>query len=345
MTFQAGSLVAARGREWVVLPESTDDFLVLRPLGGTEDDVAGVLPAVERVTPAAFPPPSPDDLGDQTSAGLLRSALQIGFRSTTGPFRSLAGLAVEPRSYQLVPLLMAMRQETVRLLISDDVGIGKTIEAGMIATELLALGEARAMTVLCSPALAEQWRSELREKFGLEAELVLSSTVRRLERGLIGDETIFQRYPVTVVSTDFIKSDRRRHEFIRTCPDLVVIDEVHTAVAGGGPGGRARHQRYELVKALAEDPARHLILMSATPHSGDEEAFRNLLGLLHPRLATVDLERTEGRSLLAQHFVQRRRADIRKYLDEETPFPQDRETREQPYVLSKTYRAVFSTLR
>ena len=60
------------------------------------------------------------------------------------------------------------------------------------------------MTVLCSPALAEQWRSELREKFGLEAELVLSSTVRRLERGLIGDETIFQRYPVTVVSTDFI---------------------------------------------------------------------------------------------------------------------------------------------
>lgn len=341
MTFQAGSLVAARGREWVVLPESTDDFLVLRPLGGTEDDVAAVLPAVERVTPAAFPPPSPDDLGDQTSAGLLRSALQIGFRSTTGPFRSLAGLAVEPRSYQLVPLLMAMRQETVRLLISDDVGIGKTIEAGMIATELLALGEARAMTVLCSPALAEQWRSELREKFGLEAELVLSSTVRRLERGLIGDETIFQRYPVTVVSTDFIKSDRRRHEFIRTCPDLVVIDEVHTAVAGGGPGGRARHQRYELVEALAEDLARHLILMSATPHSGDEEAFRNLLGLLDPRLATVDLERTEGRSLLARHFVQRRRADIRKYLDEETPFPQDRETREQPYVLSKTYRAVF----
>ena len=236
---------------------------------------------------------------------------------------------------------MAMRQETVRLLISDDVGIGKTIEAGMIATELLALGEARAMTVLCSPALAEQWRSELREKFGLEAELVLSSTVRRLERGLIGDESIFQRYPVTVVSTDFIKSDRRRHEFIRTCPELVIIDEVHTAVAGGGPGGRARHQRYELVKALAADLSRHLILMSATPHSGDEEAFRNLLGLLDPRLGTVDLERTEGRSLLAQHFVQRRRADIRKYLDEETPFPQDRETREQPYVLSKTYRAVF----
>ena len=76
--------------------------------------------------------------------------------------------------------MMALRQDVVRLLISDDVGIGKTIEAGLIAAELLALGDARALTVLCSPALAEQWQGELREKFGLEAELVLPSTVRRL---------------------------------------------------------------------------------------------------------------------------------------------------------------------
>ena len=281
MAFQAGSLVAARGREWVVLPDSTDDFLILRPLGGTDDDVAAILPAVERVTAASFPPPSPADLGDQTSAALLRTALQIGFRSSAGPFRSLAGLAVEPRAYQLVPLLMALRQETVRMLIADDVGIGKTIEAGLIAAELLALGEAKAMTVLCSPALAEQWRTELRQKFGLEAELVLPSTVRRLERSRIGSESIFERYPVTVVSTDFIKSDRRRYEFLRTCPDLVIVDEVHTCVADGGQSGKARTQRYDLMRDLAKDATRHLILVSATPHSGKEEAFRNLLGLLH----------------------------------------------------------------
>lgn len=339
--FEPGSLVSARGRDWVVLPESSADVLVVRPLGGTEDDVAAVLPGVEPVTSASFPPPTPDDLGDQHSASLLRSAMRIGFRSTAGPFRSLAGLAVEPRAYQLVPLLMALRQETVRLLISDDVGIGKTIEAGLIAAELLTLGDAQRMTVLCSPSLAEQWRDELREKFGLEAELVLPSTVRRLERSIAGSESIFDLHPVTVVSTDFIKSERRRYEFLRTCPELVVVDEAHTCVADGGPGGKARTQRYELVKALAEDSSRHLLLVTATPHSGKEEAFRNLLGLLDPVLATIDLEKAGGRERLAKHFVQRRRADIRKYLDEETPFPKDRETKEEPYALSKEYKALF----
>ena len=125
---------------------------------------------------------------------------------------------------------------------------------------------------------------------------MLPSTVRRLERGLIGAESIFERYPITVVSTDFIKSARRRHEFLRTCPDLVIIDEVHTCVADSTSTGSGRTQRYELMRDLAADPSRHLILASATPHSGKDEAFRNLLGLLKPELATVDLEkkRTEN---------------------------------------------------
>src|SRR5690606_27526197 len=202
-TYAVGSLVQARGRDWVVLPGSDAVMLVLRPLGGGEDDIAGVLPSLEDVRPASFPPPSPEDLGDDRSARLLRDALRIGFRSTGGPFRCLAGLAVSPRPYQLVPLLLALRQDTVRLLIADDVGIGKTIEAGLVAAELLAQGSARRLTVLCPPSLATQWQQELSEKFGMDAELVLPGTVRRLERTLTGDESIFTRYPVTVVSTDF----------------------------------------------------------------------------------------------------------------------------------------------
>ncbi len=336
--FAVGSLVAARGREWVVLPDSSDDFLVLRPLGGTADDIAGVLPAIEPVTAASFPPPTVDDLGDAESARLLRSALQIGFRSSAGPFRSLAAIAVEPRAYQLVPLLMALRQDTVRLLIADDVGIGKTIEASLIASELLTIGDARRLAVLCSPALAEQWAGELRGKFGLEAELVLPSTVRRLERQCISGESIFERFPITVISTDFIKSDRRRNEFLRTCPDLVIVDEAHTCVADGGLGGKSRTQRYELVRALARDTTRHLLLVTATPHSGKDAAFRNLIGLLDPELHTVDLDQTRGRELLARHLVQRRRADIRQFLDEHTPFPSDRQSKEVAYRLSPAYR-------
>ncbi len=340
-TFAVGTLVAARGREWVVLPDSAEDFLVLRPLGGIDDDIAGVFPSLEKVTPASFPPPLPNDLGDHQSAKLLRTALQLGFRSSAGPFRAMASIAVEPRAYQLVPLLMALRQEVVRLLIADDVGIGKTVEAGLIATELLAAGDARGLVVLCSPALAEQWADELRSKFGLEAALVLPSTVRGLERQTMVDESIFERFPVTVVSTDFIKSDRRRNEFLRTCPDLVIVDEAHTAVTDGGLTGKARSQRYKLVKALAHDEERHLLLVTATPHSGKEETFRNLLGLLEPDLHDVNLDSQKGRERLAQYFVQRRRADIRRYLDQNTPFPSDRLSKEVPYALHAEYRDLF----
>jgi superfamily II DNA or RNA helicase len=341
-TYSPGSLVRARGREWVVLPDSDPELLVLRPLGGGDDDTAAVLPALESVEPASFSPPTADDLGDAASARLLRTALRIGFRSSAGPFRSLASLAVEPRTYQFVPLMLALRQETVRLLVADDVGIGKTIEAGLIAAELLAQGEAKRLAVLCSPALAEQWQRELREKFGIDAELVLPSTTRRLARDLLLNESLFDKYPYVVVSTDFIRSPNRRHEFLNHCPELVIVDEAHSAVAdGAGGGAKARTQRFDLLTDLAQDAARHLILVTATPHSGKDEGFRNLLGLLDPALATANLEDRKGREQLAKHFVQRRRADIRKYLDEETAFPKDRESKEAAYALTPEYAAFF----
>ena len=251
--FQVGGLVQARGREWVVLPQSEPPgFLVLRPLGGGDDEVAGVFPALEQVSPATFEAPDPGDAGTAVSAGLLRTALRIGFRASAGPFRSLARLAVEPRAYQLVPLLMALRQETVRLLIADDVGIGKTVEAGLIGAELLEQGDATGLAVLCGPALAEQWQRELATKFGIHAELVLPGTIRRLERGLLQGETLFDRYPHIVVSTDFIKRPGLREQFWHGCPDLLIIDEAHTCVSDG-TGGRSRMLRHELVKGLAKD--------------------------------------------------------------------------------------------
>ncbi|NUV67926.1 DEAD/DEAH box helicase [Streptomyces sp. CAI-121] len=356
LTYTAGSLVAARGREWVVLPESAAEMLVLRPLGGSEDDIAAVFPAFEEVRPAEFAAPSPSDVGDQRSAGLLRTALRIGFRSGAGPFRSLASIAVEPRAYQLVPLLMALRQRTVRLLISDDVGIGKTIEAGLIAKELLAQGEATRLTVLCSPSLAEQWQSELREKFGIEAELVLASTVSRLERGLDLGQSLFDKHPYTIISTDFIKSTRHREDFVRHCPDLVIVDEAHSCVtaddAGQGAASGTNQLRHELLRKVSADADRHLLLLTATPHSGKESAFRNLLGLVRPELAALDLESPAGRAKLAEHFVARKRADVREYLTKEdgladdslvqrTAFPSDRWTKDEPYKLTPEYRALL----
>ncbi len=349
MAYAPGSLVRARGREWVVLPESTDDWLLLRPLGGTDREIAGLyLPLEgEEVQSAIFDLPDPNQPGDFRACRLLRDAVRLGFRSSAGPFRSFARLAVEPRPYQLVPLLMALRLDPVRLLIADDVGIGKTIEAGLIAREMLDRGEVRRLAVLCPPHLAEQWQAELATKFHIEAALVLPGTVAQLERNTAVGQSLFELYPFVIVSTEYIKSSRRRDEFVRTCPELVIVDEAHTcAFSAENRGGR--HLRHQLLKALSQSPQRHLILVTATPHSGDEGAFRSLLGLLRPELGRLpdDLagkENERERRQVAQHLVQRRRADVRDYMDADTLFP-EREEGEASYTLGSEYKKLFNTV-
>lgn len=343
-TFAVGSLVRARGREWVVLPDSKDELLILRPLGGSDDEVAGVYMPLEPVEPATFDLPDPARVGDHRACRLLRDAARLASRAGAGPFRSLARIAVEPRPYQLVPLLMALRLDPVRLLIADDVGIGKTVEAALIARELLDRGEIGRLAVLCPPHLAEQWQTELREKFHIDAELVLARTASRLERGLHVGESLFDIHPHVIVSMDFIKSDQRRDEFVRACPELVIVDEAHTCAFGDDSRG-GRHQRHQLVTRLAADPERHLILVTATPHSGKEDAFRSMLAFLDPSFRDLPAElggkaNEAHRRRLARHFVQRRRADIEAFLDTETPFPKRLE-REETYALSKPYRALF----
>lgn len=342
--FTVGSLVRARGREWVVLPGSEDDWILARPLGGTDEEETGICTALEPVVPATFELPDPNRLGDDQSCRLLRDAVRLSVRAGAGPFRSFARLAVDPRPYQLVPLLMALKLDPVRLLIADDVGVGKTIEAALIAAELLARGEATRLAVLCPPHLAEQWRDELADKFNLEAELILPSTAGRLLRECFFGQSIFEVRKLMVVSTDFIKSDRRRDEFIRACPELVIVDEVHTcASVDKGRGGR--HQRFELIQKLAKNPNRNMIFVSATPHSGNEESFRSLLSLLDPSFSDPQTElggkaNEQFRRKLAEHFIQRRRGDIRAYLDADTPFPR-REEIEVGYKLSPGYRRLF----
>lgn len=343
MSYAVGSLVKVRDREWVVLPGSNDDYLIVKPLGGTEDEITGIHLSLEEVAPARFDLPNPNDIGDYHSCRLLRDAIRLSSRSSVGPFRSLARIAVDLRPYQFVPLLMALRLEPVRLCIADDVGIGKTIEACLIARELLDRGEIQRIAVLCPPHLAEQWQKELREKFHIPAELVLPSTASRLERYCQIGQSLFDVYPFVVVSLDFIKSDRRRNDFIRACPEFVIVDEAHTCAFGfEGRGGR--HQRYQLVKELAEDNNRHMIFVTATPHSGKEETFRSLLTFLNKDFANLptDLSGKENepyRRKLAQYFVQRRRKDIEHFLTE-TIFP-TREEAEETYSLSPHYRQLF----
>src|SRR5918911_4166175 len=119
-----GSLVRARGRDWVVLPPTDADVLTLRPITGGEEDTVGIfLPLEGRdVHPSSFGPPDPQHAGDATGAALLLDAARLSLRSGATPFRSLGRLSFSPRPYQFVPLMLALRQQPVRLVIADDVG-------------------------------------------------------------------------------------------------------------------------------------------------------------------------------------------------------------------------------
>ncbi|WP_228276526.1 helicase-related protein [Dechloromonas sp. H13] len=339
--FQPGSLVSARGREWIVLPQSCDETLHLRPLGAAEDDATLIYLPIEPgpVGPATFPKPSVQQAANFAAGQLLRDALQLKLRTGAGPFRSFGNIAVEPRAYQLVPLLMALKQEVVRLLIADDVGIGKTIEAALIVRELLDRGEISRLAVLCPPHLCEQWQRELKQRFHINAVVVRNTTANRLERGLPANQSVFEAYPFTVVSLDYIKSDRRRDEFQRACPECVIVDEAHTCTYSG----QGKQQRYTLLKGLVENPERHLIMLTATPHSGDEEAFYNLLGLLNPEFKELkDIPSDSRRPLreqLANHFVQRRRPDIEEWQDSSV-FP-ERFSTEVTYKLTGEWGRLF----
>lgn len=313
--FSPGSLVTARGREWVVLTGSTEDTLLVRPAtGGEQEKTLIFLPLEEDpVLPAQFKLPAPEQLASHDAAVLLRDALLLSLRRGAGPFRSFGQVAVQPRAYQLVPLMMALRLDPIRLLIADDVGIGKTIEALLIARELLDRGEVERLTVLCPPHLVEQWLTELDARFHLQGVAVTARSATRLERELPQGVSLFSVHPITVVSLDYIKNQERREHFLTTCPELVIVDEVH-ACTGTGQG---RHQRYELLQGLAASSQRHMVFLTATPHSGDDDAFYRLLGLLDANLASLreaqGKDRENLRERLARHLVQRRRPDIAEW--------------------------------
>ncbi len=344
-----GTIVRCRNRDWVLLPSGDAKVRLLRPLTGVADDVVAVheelaeyvsneLPG-ETVRPAMFPLPSSDDLADAARAHLLWQAARLTLREGAAPFRSLGRISVRPRVYQFVPLLMALRLDPVRLLIADDVGVGKTIEALLIARELFDRGEIRSVCVVCPPNLCDQWQREMTSKFGLEAVVIRSGTIGRLERRKPVSESVWRHHPIHVTSIDFVKTDRNRHAFLQNCADLVIVDEAH----GAAPAAEGRrHQRHALVRRIAARNRQHLVLLTATPHSGIEQSFRSLISLLQPRFAEWDTSSLDERrrKKLALHYVQRTRRDIEQDWEGDRCFPR-RISRDETYPLSGAYERLF----
>ena len=338
-----GKLVKFRGRRCVVQPSSDSEIILLKPLGGLDDEMISVfepvLQSFDKIEDDQFELPTKTDLDSFLTAKLLYDAARLSFRQVSGPFRCMGKLSFRPRSYQLVPLIMALKQPVTRLLIADDVGIGKTIEAILILRELLERGNIKSFAVLCPPHLCEQWQKELADKLDIDAVIIRSSTVVALERKIVGDDTlnVFNYYLYQVVSIDYVKNgSTKMPAFLKDVPDLVIVDEAHTCTKNLDVNKKSQsQQRYELLEKIASSKQQHLVLLTATPHSGKDGEFKSLLGLVNPDFETYnfsDLTASEKQKVAAR-FIQRKRKNIEKWLDEETPFPK-RTTEELPYAFS-----------
>jgi SNF2 family DNA or RNA helicase len=307
---EQGQLVDVRQRQWLV-NEVAKSTLTASPLQATngnaqhlvtlssvEDDGLGeelqVIWELEPGATAIEKSPLPEPTGFDAPARLdaFLDAVRWGASSTAdpkniqSPFRS--GIDIE--DYQLDPVVRAIQMPRVNLLIADDVGLGKTIEAGMTILELIIRHRARRVLVVCPASLQVQWRDQMRDKFGLDFRIVDSTLMKDLRRKRGLHVNPWTHFPRLITSIDFLKRERPLRLFKETLPsegesiyprryDIMVVDESHNCA----PSGRGKYAtdslRTEAIRLLAPH-FEHKLFLTATPHNGYPESFTALLELL-----------------------------------------------------------------
>lgn len=217
---------------------------------------------------------------------------------------------LQPAAYQLVPVMRILRMSRPRLLLADGVGLGKTIEAGLILAELVARRRAHRILIV-SPAgpLLNQWRKELRERFGLRFRVLDRASLQDIRHSTELGANPFDAEALGLISIDFAKQEKVLQDLERSRFDVVVIDEAHHVARVGGAGNAEDSQRRRLAEVLARQ-SDGLLLLSATPHDGYDAHFASLMELLDPSLV-------DGRGALRgdsyRRFVVRRlKSHVRK---------------------------------
>lgn len=320
-----GMLVRLRRRLWRV--EAFDG----RVLTATPVDDFGAPPQdfvleLEQVTPGTLPDPSLAELGRIQLQRLFMQAARLDALHGTAPFLAIQRTAVIPVEYQLVPLVMAMQQDPVRLLIADTTGLGKTVEAGLIMCELIARSRARSILIITPANLREQWREQMRDLFYLGFDIISSDTRRKLERMMPPGADPWTFFERLIVSIDYAKDIKVRNEILKRKWDLVVVDEAHNACAPHNFTGRkADMERYQFLDQLAEKASKHLLLLTATPHNGYTDSYSSLLRMLSPSIVRGEKsELAPIREKAIYHVCQRTRKDVAQWFEEANmpnPFP------------------------
>ncbi|MGI8491664.1 MAG: DISARM system SNF2-like helicase DrmD, partial [Acidimicrobiales bacterium] len=333
---EVGQLVRVRGQQWVVSALSrsrqpTDQLSphdlpgrTLATLTSVSDDDLGdeltvvwevepgreVLPAshLPAIGPGGFDPP--EQLGAFLDAVRWGTVASADTRTLQAPFRS--GIAI--KEHQLEPVARALQMPRVNLLIADDVGLGKTIEAGLIAQELILRHRARRILVVCPASLTGKWDDEMQDRFGLDFRVLTAAALKDLRRTHGLEANPFSVFPRTIVSLQWLRSPRvqrlldevltddGRH---RGFFDLLIVDEAHHCAPPAprrGSGYAVDSKQTVAVRRLA-GRSEHRLFLSATPHNGHRESWQALLEMVDPQRFMRGVE--PERSVVDQVVIRR----------------------------------------
>ena len=310
---EPGQQVTVRGHPWVVkgierstlIPPNTrpEDYNPshLVTLVSLDDDrweheieVIWELEPARRIHERAnLPTPDPENLDDPETLEAFLDAVRWAAvtnadkEALQAPFRS--GITIE--DYQLEPLVRALRMPRANLLIADDVGLGKTIEAGLVIQELILRHRARTALVICPAPLQQKWKDEMWDKFGLKFEIINTEYVKNLRRGRGIRANPWTSYPRMITSLDWVKQERPLRVLREVLPteityprafDMLVIDEVHNVAPSASGKYATDSLRTQAIRDIAPH-FEHRLFLSATPHNGYEESWTALLELLDPQ--------------------------------------------------------------
>ncbi len=336
MVPEVGQLVVARKRPFVVteiIPSiaeqasATNKHTHLVKLSSVEDDGLGEeLQVIWELEPGTSVHekstlPNPDSFDHPKRLQAFLDAVcwgavsQADDRALQSPFRS----GIEIDDYQLDPVVRALSMPRVNLLVADDVGLGKTIEAGLVIQEMILRHRVRSVLIICPSSLQVQWQEEMRDKFGLEFRIIDSESISQLRRKRGIHVNPWEHFPRLITSIDFLKRDRPLRTFREKLPagdqqtyprafDLMIVDEAHNVA----PSGRGKYatdsMRTTAIRMLAPH-FEHKLFLSATPHNGYRESFAALLELLdNQRFARAV---TPDRSQLEAVMVRRMKSELK----------------------------------
>ncbi len=322
-TLLPGTEVIARGLHWeVVLSQDLGTHTLYRLRG-----IDGLLKGQELdlLHPFEHISPVPRELAPERAAPLINWLVYHQAFLLEQSLGTTAFLAGQPgrlqiQAYQLVPALRAIRSSRVRLLLADAVGLGKTVQAGLILSEIMARRLAHRVLVV-SPAgpLLEQWNTELRERFALRMDVVDRTRLEDIRRSTEMGANPFDSIALGLASIDFLKQERILELLERTSYDAIVIDEAHHCFDLGATEEKEDSLRRRLASVLARR-CDALLLLTATPHDGNDRSFASLCELLDPSLVNTRGDLIGER--FRQHVVRRLKAHIRDMRTGEPLFKQ-----------------------